>query len=261
MRMVTRTMALGILLSAGAAQAQFFGDDEARKAIIDLRERVETLRKQNDARLDRMTQEFSRINEESNSPTRRALLDINNQLESLRQDQAKQRGLAEQLARDIADMQRQQKDALVAFDERLRQLEPQKVALDGSEFNVKPDERADFDRAMALVRKASFDEAVGAFAAFVKRYPDSGYLPVAWFWQGNAQYAASDFKEAIVSFRKMLQLSPDHLRAPEAKLSIANCQIELKDSKAARKTLEDLIKAHPQSAAAATAKDRLARLR
>jgi len=44
-------------------------------------------------------------------------------------------------------------------------------------------------------------------------------------------------------------------------LALANCQLELKDTKGARKTLEDLVKASPQTEAAATAKDRLNRMR
>ena len=44
-------------------------------------------------------------------------------------------------------------------------------------------------------------------------------------------------------------------------LAIANVQIELKDLKSARKSLDDLIKAHPTTETAATARDRLARLR
>ena len=44
-------------------------------------------------------------------------------------------------------------------------------------------------------------------------------------------------------------------------LAISNVQIELKDIKAARKSLEDLIKNYPASETAATARDRLARLR
>ena len=44
-------------------------------------------------------------------------------------------------------------------------------------------------------------------------------------------------------------------------LAISNCQIELKDVRAAKRSLEDLVKAHPQTEAAATARDRLARLR
>lgn len=245
----------------GLAHAQLFGDDEARKAIIDLRERVEIQRKQTEARLDRMSQDFARMNDESAAPTRRALLDISNQLENLRQEIARQRGQAEQLARDISDLQRQQKDSLVAFDERLRQLEPSTVTVDGQEFRVRPEERQDFDSALALVRKANFSQAVTAFGAFIKRYPQSGYQPLAHFWLGNAEYAASDFKSAIDAYQRMLQLAPTHLRVPEAKLAIANCQIELKEPKAARRTLEDLIKNHPQTEAAVTAKERLARLR
>jgi TolA-binding protein len=37
--------------------------------------------------------------------------------------------------------------------------------------------------------------------------------------------------------------------------------MELKDTKSAKRTLEDVVKLHPQSEAAATAKDRLSRLR
>jgi TolA-binding protein len=42
---------------------------------------------------------------------------------------------------------------------------------------------------------------------------------------------------------------------------VANVQIELKDIKGARKTMEELVKAYPASETAATARDRLTRLR
>ncbi len=112
-----------------------------------------------------------------------------------------------------------------------------------------------------MFRKGDFAGAQSAFADLLKRYPGSGYVPAAFFWLGNAQYATRDYKEAIQNFRNLLTQAPDHLRAPEAVLSIANCQVELKDVKAARKTLEDLIKAYPQSEAAAAAKQRLTRLK
>jgi TolA-binding protein len=44
-------------------------------------------------------------------------------------------------------------------------------------------------------------------------------------------------------------------------LAISNVQIELKDLKAARVTLTDLVKSYPESETAATARDRLSRLR
>jgi tol-pal system protein YbgF len=243
------------------ALAQLFGDDEARKAIIELRERVEANRRTAEAQFQRMSQDFNRLNEESAAPTRRSLLELSNQIEGLRSELARMRGQSEQLARDVSELQRQQKDALVAFDERLRLLEPAKVSLDGQEFQARAEEKAEFDQAMDLVRKAAFDQATKAFAAFLKRHPDSGYQPSALFWLGNAQYAVSAFKEAIDSYRRLLSVSPAHLRVPEARLAIANCQTELKDTKAARRTLEELVKAHPQSEAAAAAKERLTRLR
>lgn len=261
LRAAASACALALTFAVAPAHAQLFGDDEARKAIIDLRERVEVQRRQNDARLDKIGQDLTRMNEEAGAPTRRALLDLGNQLEAVRQDVARQRGQFEQLARDVAELQRQQKDTLVAFDERLRLLEPLKVTVDGQEFRVTSDEKAAFEASLEWVRKAAFDEAAKAFSAFVKRYPDSGYQPLAHFWLGNSLYSTSAFKEAIEAYRRMLQIAPGHLRVPEARLAIANCQLELKDSKSARRTLEELIKAYPQSEAAATAKDKLARLR
>lgn len=253
-------LVMGSLACPGAAQAQLFGDDEARKAIIELRARVEADRRANDTQLQRLAQDLARLGEDS-TPTRRGLLDLSNQMEALRAEQARMRGQSEQLARDVAEVQRQQKDVLAALNDRLRQLEPSTVALDGQEFRVKPEEKAEFDQAMDWVRKAGFEQAVPAFSGLLRRFPDSGYRPVALFWLGNSQYATSAFREAIASYQRLLTVAPDHVRVPEARLAIANCQMELKDAKSAKRTLEDLVKLHPQSEAAATAKDRLSRLR
>ena len=263
-RPVSRWCRVGVLalaLSPVWAHAQLFGDDEARKAIIELRDRVEANRRQSEAALARISQDFTRLNDETTAPTRRSMLELSNQIETLRQEMARQRGQSEQLARDVSELQRQQKDVLVAMDERLRQLEPAKISLDGQEFRVRPEERNEFDQAMELVRKGTFDGAVAAFNAFLKKHPNSGYQPSALFWLGNSQYATGAYKEAIDAYRRLSQLAPDHARVPEARLAIANCQSELKDTKGARKTLEDLVKSHPQSEAAATARDRLSRMR
>lgn len=249
-----RLLGVGLLAWASvSAQAALFEDDEARRAILELRLRSEAQRQDFD-------KEVSRASEE-NAQLRRSLLDLQNQIEVLRTELAQQRGRNEQLARDVADLQRQQKDMTQGMEERLRKFEPVKVSVDGREFMAEQAEKRDFDAALALFRQGEFAAAQPAFAEFIKRYNQSGYVPSAFFWLGNAQYATRDYKEAVQNFRTLLTQAPDHLRAPEAVLSIANCQIELKDLKGARKTLEDLIKAYPQSEAATAAKDRLARLK
>ena len=236
-------------LFTASAQAALFEDDEARRAILDLRQQVQQQR-----------DELRRANED-NATLRRSLLELQNQIEALRTELAQQRGGGEQLARDIADLQKRQRDIAQGVDERLRKFEPVQVTVDGKEFSVDPVEQRSFEAALAAFRSGDFTAAQSAFADFVKKYPGSGYRPTALFWLGNAQYANRDYRGAIGNFRGLLQLAPDHPRAPEAVLSIANCQIELKDNASARKTLDDLVKAYPQSEAASAAKERLARLR
>ncbi|HSV53959.1 MAG TPA: tol-pal system protein YbgF [Burkholderiaceae bacterium] len=245
---------------AATAQAALFGDDEARKAILELRQKVDANRQASDAAAQRWVDELRKANDD-NAQLRRSLLDLQSQIDALRTDLARGRGREEQLTKDITELQRQQKDVALGVDERLRKFEPLKVTVDGREFSADPAEKRDFEAALAAFRKGDFAAAQTAFFDFVKRYPQSGYNPSALFWLGNAQYATRDYKEAVANFRSMLALAPDHARAPEAALSIANCQVELKDARAARKTLEDLVKAYPQSEAAVAAKDRIARMK
>mgnify|MGYP003582603570 FL=1 len=240
-------------LFATASQAAIFEDGEARRAILELRQRVDSMQATQQRSAEEQRQDSEQL--------RRNLLDLQNQIELLRSEQAKLRGQNEQLLRDVADLQRRQKDIAQGVDERLSKFEPVKVTLDGQEFQADPREKRDFEAALAVFRSGKFAEASTAFASFVRQNPRSGYLPSARFWLGNAQYAQRDYKEAISNFKQLLTDAPTHARAPEAALSIANCQLELKDNRASRKTLEDLVRAYPQSEAAAAAKERLARLK
>lgn len=237
---------LALATCAGAAQAALFEDDEARRAILDLRQRLEQTNKN--------------LSEE-NAQLRRSLLDLQSQIESLRGDVSQSRGAQESLARDVSEIQQRQKDVAAGVDERLRKFEPTKVSLDGREFLAEPAEKRDYDAAMDIFRKGDFVAAQAALVQFLQRNGKSGYAPSALFWLGNAQYANRSYKESMANFQQMLTLAPGHARAPEALLAISNVQIELKDSKGARKTLEDLIKAHPASEAANTARERIVRLR
>lgn len=242
---------------AAPAHAGLFDDEEARRAILDLRTKVEANRQAAEQR----AAEDQRLRSEESGQLRRSLLELQQQIEALRGEVANLRGQNEQATRELSEIQRRQKDIATGLDERLRPFEPAKVQLDGREFTASPDEKREYEAALAIFRKGDFAAAQNAFVAFIKRFPTSGYNPTALFWLGNAQYATRDYKEAIINFRQMIAQAPDHPRAPEAVLSIANCQIELKDTRSARKTLEDLMKAYPQSEAAVAGKERLTRLR
>jgi tol-pal system protein YbgF len=238
--------ALAFAALAGSAQAALFEDDEARRAILDLRQRVEQTNKN--------------LSEE-NAQLRRSLLDLQSQIESLRSDVSQSRGAQENLARDVSEIQQRQKDVTAGVDERLRKFEPTKVSLDGREFLAEPAEKRDYEAAMEIFRKGDFVAAQSALVQFLQRNGKSGYAPSALFWLGNAQYANKSYKDSMANFQQLLNVAPGHARASEAMLAISNVQIELKDLKGARKTLDDLIKTYPSSEAATTARERLARLR
>lgn len=255
------------LASINVAHAGLFDDEEARKAIVELRARLT----QSDEAARARSGELAATNAqlaaanaqlaEQLGTLRRSLLDLNNQLEALRTDLAKLRGTDEQINRELADLQKRQRDVGQSLDDRLRRVEPVKVTLDGREFLVDPEEKRAFEEAIASIRGGDFERSVGLLSGFLRRYAASPYADLARFWLGNAQYGRRDYKEAISSFRSFAAAVPEHPRAPEALLALANSQAETKDTKAARKTLEDLVKVYPQSEAAQAARERLPTLK
>jgi tol-pal system protein YbgF len=274
MRTSARLMPMLLLagvLAAPVAHAGLFDDDEARKAILDLRQRLDQINEQYrakqaeqiaamNAQIAQQNAQLVQVNEQL-TQMKRSMLELNNLIELLRADNAKLRGTDEQLARDLAEVQRKQKDIVQGVDDRIRKIEPVKVSVDDREFLVEPDEKRQYDEAMGVFRKGDFDKAAAALGSFQRRYPGSGYRESVLFWLGNAQYGKRDYKEAITTFRSLVGASPDHPRAPEALLSIANCQLELKDPKGARKTLDELMKSYPKSEAAQAGKERLASIK
>jgi tol-pal system protein YbgF len=250
---IVAALFLGAVLVAPVAHAGVFDDDEARRAILDLRQKVDQSNEQQRARGAELTEQINQI--------KRSLLDLSNQLQQMQDDSAKLRGQNEDLARAVAELQRKQKDLQSNVDDRVRKLEPQPVTLDGKTFNVDPDEKRQYDDAMELLRKSDFAGTAGALTAFRKRWPSSGYTDSVLFWLGNSQYGTRQYKDAITSFRSLVAATPDSAKAPEALLAIANCQAELKDTKSARRTIDELLRNYPQSEAAQAGKERLASLK
>ncbi|NRF67543.1 tol-pal system protein YbgF [Aquincola sp. S2] len=247
----------GAFGAAGPARAALFEDDEARKAILDLRARIQA---SDDAAKARMA-ELVAGQTQALEQLRRSLVELNTLIEAQRGELARLRGVQEQMQRDVAELQKRQREGVNVLEERLRKIEPQPVSVDGKDFLVEPEERRAYEEAVAVLRTGDFDKSAATLAAFIRRYPTSGYLDSARFWLGNALYGKRDYKEAIAVFRALVAAAPDHPRAAEALLAIANCQVEMKDVKAARRTLDDLLKSYPKSEAAAAGRERLGSLK
>jgi tol-pal system protein YbgF len=241
------------VVAAGTAQAQLFPDNEARKAILELRAADEKLKQDIAAQNKELADQLAAV--------KRSLLELSSQIEQVRAELARQRGANEQLARDVAELQRKAKDIATGVDERMRKIEPQRISLDGKDFVADPEEKRQYDEAMAIVRAGDFPGAASALQNFQKRWPASGYGDSARYWLGNALYGKRELVPAITMFRTFIANAPEHPRVPEAMLAIANSQTELKDTRAARATLNDLLKRFPQSEAAQAGRERLAALK
>ncbi|WP_313625164.1 tol-pal system protein YbgF [Achromobacter sp.] len=213
-------VATGLALAALTAPAHAFSDDEARKAILDLRQQVQ----------------------QQNEQSQRAKLQLADQIQALQQEVAQLRDQLELVSRQ----QPSAKPGAAAGGSN----PPGASAGD-------PQEQAAYDGAMDLFRKGQYKEAAESLAAFTALYPNSQLAPSAQFYQGSSRYAMKDFKGTIEQLNAMVQKSPDNARAPDALLIIAGSQIEMNNRAGAKTTLQRIVRDYPTTPAASTAKSRL----
>jgi tol-pal system protein YbgF len=251
MKLFTKAGVAAAMMAAFAylplhASAGLLDDDEARKAILDLRAKVDAISNSLNARLDAKADKT-------------AMLDVITQHDQTMQQIAQLRGQIEVLANDVANAQKAQKDLYTNLDGRLRKLEPVQVNIDGKDAAVGQTEQAAYDSALNVFKAGDYKNAATALDAFVKQYPQSGYAANAQYWLGNAFYAQRDCKNAITAQQAVVKNYPDSPKAADAMLNMASCYTELKDRPKALKTLQTLVATYPDSSAAQTAKERLPR--
>lgn len=245
--MKRRVLLLLALCFAAPAQAGLFSDDEARKQIQQLEERVLSL-------------------EEAAKQQTRSMLDLQGQIEALNIEIRKLRGQNEELAHGLQDAEKREKDFYVDLDTRLRRFESTDeaapAAAGAQAAPSDPDDPAAenraYEAAYGLYKGGSHASAAKAFQEFIKKYPGSVHVPNASYWLGNALFALKDYNGALETYRELRKNYPAYPRDAEVLFNIAGCQQELKQGKDAQKTLKLLVSKYPSSEAAAKAKKQLA---
>jgi tol-pal system protein YbgF len=230
------------------ASAGILDDDEARRAILDLRAKVDAITRDLTTRID-------------TKADKTATLDILNQQEQALAEVARLRGQIEVLANEISKVQASQRTLYTDLDARIKKLEPRAETIDGETAQVLPSEKQAYDSAMDVFKTGDYVRAATSLQDFVKRYPNSAYAANAQYWLGNAYYAQRDYKNAIAAQEVVTTTYASSAKAPDAMLNIATSYTELKDKVKAKKALQTLIAKFPDSQAAQSAKDRLAALK
>src|SRR5574337_866573 len=185
------------LLPAFGAHAALFEDDDARRAILELRQRVDANTKAADAAQASTTQ------------LQRSLLDLQSQIESLRQDLATLRGQNEQLARDLSNVQEQQKTLTQNVATQQAATQPSQVTVDGKTFSATPAE------------KSAYKGAIGNFRTLVSQYPDHARAPESVLSIANCQIELGDTKAARKTLNDLLKAYPQSEAAGAAKERLA----------------------------------------
>lgn len=245
--MKQRILLLLAFCFAAPAQAGLFSDDEARKQVQQLEERVLKL-------------------EDANKQQTSSMLDLQGQIEALNAEIRRLRGQNEELAHGLQDAEKREKDFYVDLDTRLRRFESTDAAApaEGGEAAAPADrddpvaENRAYEAAYGLYKGGSHASAAKAFQEFIRKYPQSVQLPNASYWLGNALFALKDYQGAMDTYRELRKNYPSYPRDADVLFGIAGCQQELNQGKEAQKTLKLLVSKYPSSDAAVKAKKLLA---
>lgn len=230
---VTRALATGalaILFVLPTSAWALLSDDEARKAILDLRKTLASTQ-----------------------------LELQAQIERLKSENAQLRGQIESLQRQSEELTASQKTNYQDLDARLGKFEPQTLEIEGVTGTIQPGEKAAYDEALKAFQAGQLKKADAGFTGFVRKYNASPYLPLALYWLGNTKYALKEYPGAITQLQALIKAYPKHPRIPAAMLTLGNCQLESGNKSAARKTYGDLIAAYPDTDVAIEARQMLAR--
>jgi tol-pal system protein YbgF len=256
--------------------AGLLDDNEARKAILELRTEVRKQDTQHTEKTNQLsinlTQELAQqakqnqqLLEEVNT-LKRTILDLNNMLIQTKEAHARlsgqlellvnqQQNYATDLNKQTLILQTQQAkyiEQTANLDKRLTQLEPNNM--DKTQEPVaERSEIFDFNSALAQFKAANYLASSQSFTAFITQYPRSELLANAYFWLGNAHYAHRDSKAAITVLNTLLRQFPDYAKAAEASLTLAQSYEDIGDIKRSQDVYQSIISKFPNTSAAQTA--------
>lgn len=235
---LARRTAAAFLTLTLAGSAFAFADDDARRAILELRETVKQMQSDIDS-------------------VRSGQLQLANEITSLREQNRQLTGRVEELTNQLAVEKRNSRTLYESVDKRLGVFEPQMVVIDGQSVQVQADEKNAYDAAVQLLQEGKFLDAEKAFKEFSTRWDKSPYRPDAIFWWGTSAFTAEHYKTAISTQNQLLREYPKSSRAPDAMMLVASSQAASGSVTAARNTLNKIIRTYPNTEVAKEAGQRL----
>jgi tol-pal system protein YbgF len=123
------------------------------------------------------------------------------------------------------------------------------------------DENSDYNAAVSLaLEKKQYDQAITAFQAFIKQYPQSTYQPNANYWLGQLFYNKGKKEDAAYYYAVVVKNYPKSPKSPDAMFKVGAIMQEKGQVDKAKAVYQQVIKQYSTSDAAKQAQKRLAGL-
>lgn len=268
-KLILASLFVAAQLHAVTGHAALFDDTEARKKILEVEATANSQNQATQASLADLKKSVQALEQRVNAieaiTKGQVLSDMQNQIESLRQEVARLKGELEVANHNVDATLQRQKDLYTDTDTRLRKLETPAPAANDQAAATNATAAADknsqefqtLELANGLSKEGKYKDAFTAYDKFLKDYPNSTYAGDAIYGLGYAQFMLKNYKSAIATQQKLLDTHPESSKTPDAMFNMANSQIQLGQVANAKKTLKDLIGKFPNSEVTPTAQKRL----
>ncbi len=218
------------------------------------------------------------------------LISLMSRIDQLEGEMQRLNGENENLRYQLELMQRREKDLYADLDKRLIAAENKQVVSTPAPIapptttpppsRIDPDEprrevlptptaeapaseptsdqgEAAYQTALQTLRNGEYETAATALAAFPAQYPQSSYLPNAYYWQGEAEYVLNNFDKASAAFQTVINRFPTSNKVADATLKLGFSQQAKGETAAAKATLAGVIQQYPGTSAARLAQSKL----
>ena len=230
MKRIALVLLSTVLLSVNTSAWALFGDDEARKAILELRDQLKSQQEVQMSLYDR--------------------------LEKLTKEVQTLRGKVEDLTNSVG---KEKQNAETIYDDlsnRLNEMDPKaKAAAAASDREISA--KQELDRCLSVFQKGDANQAIKCFSGMTQKYRRTKVYPDALYGLGSSYYMKGNFAQTIATEQRLISGYSRHAKVPEAYLLVGMAQMDSKKTAEAKATFNKLIKLYPKSSAAGLAKKQM----
>ena len=186
------------------------------------------------------------------------------QIGALQQEVMELRGLAEQQANMMEQIQKEGRDRYLDLDRRVIQLSEQlrstaslSTIVDSSAESAnlvatiaKGADEIDYQKAFQAVQQRRFNDAADGLSAYLQKYPEGEYADNAQYWLGEIYLLQESFDRAELAFSHLIKRFPKSDKRSDALYKLGQVNDRLGNDAKAKTYLQRVIKEYPNTASA-----------